>query len=161
MPRRSSLALVATTLLLGVALAGCTSTVSLEPAPAANDPACADVTVRLPDSVGGEDRRWTDAQATGAWGDPASVILTCGVDPLGPTTLPCRSVNGVDWVIDESDAPRYRVTSFGRVPAVEVYLDNDVVSSADVLDRLSQIVSVLPTDGSECTESGSSDSADG
>jgi len=85
------------------------------------------------------------------------VILTCGLEPPGPTTLPCQSVNGVDWIIDESDAPRYRVTTFGRTPAVEVYLDNDVVSSAAVLDSLSQIVAVLPTDGSECTESGSSD----
>ena len=50
----------------------------------------------------------------------------------------------MDWIIDESDAPRYRVTTFGRTPAVEVYLDNDVVSSAAVLDTLSQIVAVLP-----------------
>ncbi|SFS06789.1 Protein of unknown function [Microbacterium sp. cf046] len=156
MPRRpAALAAAAALLLAGALLTGCTSTVSLQPAQDANDPACADVTVRLPDSVDGQPRRWTDAQATGAWGDPASVILTCGVPTLGPTTLPCQSVNGVDWVIDESDAPRYRVTTFGRVPAVEIYLDNDVVSSAQVLDRLSQIVSVLPTDGSVCTESGS------
>ncbi|MET0781370.1 MAG: DUF3515 family protein [Microbacterium sp.] len=154
MPRRSAVLTAVWVLTAGIVLAGCTSTVSLQPAEDANDPACADVTVRLPESVDGESRRWTDAQATGAWGDPASVILTCGVASLGPTTLPCRSVNGVDWVIDESDAPRYRVTTFGRVPAVEVYLDNDVVSSAEVLDRLSQVVSVLPTDGSVCTESG-------
>ena len=60
----------------------------------------------------------------------------------------------MDWVIDESEAPRYRVTTFDRTPAVEVYLDNDVVSSAEVLDRLSQIVSVLPQNGAACTESG-------
>ena len=97
--------------------------------------------MRLPDAVDGQPRRWTDAQATGAWGDPASVILTCGVDAAraDDAALPDAS-NGVDWVIDESDAPRYRVTTFGRTPAVEVYLDNDVVSSAEVLDALSQIV---------------------
>lgn len=127
---------------------------SLEPGADANDPACADVTVRLPDSVDGEPRRWTDAQATGAWGDPASVIITCGVPELGPTTLPCTPVNGVDWVIDDSDAPRYRVTTFDRTPAVEIYLDNDVVSSAQVLDTLSQVVTVLPQNGRVCTESG-------
>ena len=110
MPRRTvALAVAAPILLAGVLLTGCTSTVSLQPAENANEPACADVTVRLPDSVDGQPRRWTDAQATGAWGDPASVIITCGVPELGPTTLPCQSVNGVDWVIDESDAPRYRV----------------------------------------------------
>src|SRR3954454_19115944 len=103
-----------------VSLAGCTSTVSLDPAPHANDPACAEVTVRLPGELGGQPRRWTDAQATGAWGDPAAVLLTCGVEQLGPTTLPCQSVGGVDWVIDDADAPRYRVTSFGREPAVQL-----------------------------------------
>jgi hypothetical protein len=154
-PRRIAVLPVAATILLaGALLTGCTSAVSLQPAENANAPACADVTVRLPDSVDGQPRRWTDAQATGAWGDPASVIITCGVPELGPTTLPCQSVNGVDWVIDESDAPRYRVTTFDRTPAVEVYLDNDVVSSAQVLDRLSQIVSVLPQNGQVCTESG-------
>ncbi len=139
-------------LLAGACLTGCTSTVSLQPADNANDPACADVSVRLPDSVDGQPRRWTDAQATAAWGDPASVILTCGVAELGPTTLPCTPVNGVDWVIDESEAPRYRVTTFDRTPAVEIYLDNDVVSSAQVLDRLSQVVTVLPQNGSVCTD---------
>ncbi|KAA9111649.1 DUF3515 family protein [Microbacterium rhizomatis] len=137
------------------ALSGCTSAVSLQPAAAANDPACADITVHLPASVSGQDRRWTDAQATGAWGDPASVILTCGITPPGPTTLPCTPVAGVDWIIDDTDAPRYRVTTFGRVPAVQIYLDNDVVSSADVLDTLSRIVATLPTDGSACTDTAS------
>ena len=140
-------------ILLAVAcLTGCASTVSLQPAENANHPACADVSLRLPDSVDGQQRRGTDAQATAAWGDPASVILTCGVPELGPTTLPCTPVNGVDWVIDESEAPRYRVTTFDRTPAVEIYLDNDVVSSAQVLDRLSQIVTVLPRHGSVCTD---------
>ena len=140
---------------LALALSGCTATVSLEAAPEANDPACADVTVHLPASVDGQDRRWTDAQATGAWGDPASVILTCGVTPPGPTTLPCTPVAGVDWIIDDAEAPDYRVTTFGRVPAVEIYLDNEVVSSANVLDELSRIVATLPTDGAVCTDAAS------
>lgn len=141
-------------LIAAIALTGCAGTVSMQPAPEADDPACADLTVRLPGTLAGEPRRWTDAQATGAWGDPAAVLFTCGVEPIGPTTLPCQTVNGVDWVIDESEAPSYRVTSFGRVPAVEVYLDNDVVSSADVLDALSTLVAQLPTDGSTCLERG-------
>ncbi|ANG85923.1 DUF3515 family protein [Microbacterium aurantiacum] len=136
-------------------LAGCAPTIAMEAAPQSNDPVCADVMVRLPDQVDGEPRRWTDAQATAAWGEPsASILLTCGLEPIGPTTLPCQTVAGVDWVIDESDAPRYRVTTFGRMPAVELYLDNERVSSAEVLDRLSALVSVLPTDGSRCLERG-------
>ena len=136
-----------------VALAGCGATVALDPAPDANDPHCADVTVRLPATVGGQERRWTDAQATGAWGTPTAVILTCGVAAPGPSTLPCHTVEGVDWIIDDAEAPHYRVTSFGRTPAVEIYLDNDIVSSADVLDALSRIVSLLPADdGVTCTD---------
>lgn len=123
----------------------------MDPGPGSNDPACADVTVRLPAQLDGQPRRWTDAQATGAWGDPAVVLLTCGVTPPGPTTLPCRTVGGVDWIIDDSRAPDYRVTTFGRTPAVELYLDNEEVSSADVLDRISILVSQLPSDGSSCT----------
>ncbi|WP_374313443.1 DUF3515 family protein [Microbacterium sp.] len=150
MPRPSRTALAAVIAVAAIALTGCSGTVSMQAAPEANDPACADVTSLLPGTLAGEQRRWTDAQATGAWGDPAAVLFTCGVEPIGPTTLPCQTVNGVDWVIDESKAPNYRVTSYGRVPAVEVYLDNDVVSSADVLDQLSLLVSRLPADGATC-----------
>ncbi|GAA1964905.1 DUF3515 family protein [Microbacterium deminutum] len=150
-PRLAVLVVAGVISALAATLTGCSSTVSLETAPHADDPACAEVTVRLPGQLAGQSRRWTDAQATGAWGDPASVLLTCGVEPPGPTTMPCQSVNGVDWIIDDTDAPRYRVTTFGRTPAVEVYLDNKVVSSADVLDALSTIVSLLPADGSKCT----------
>jgi hypothetical protein len=139
------------------ALTGCTSTVQLDPAAYANDPSCADVTVRLPDELDGQPRRWTNAQATGAWGEPSAVLLTCGVEPPGPSVLPCQSVGGVDWLIDDTDAPNYLVTTFGRVPAVEVYLDNDVVSSADVLDSLSRIVSRLPADGATCLDRPSAD----
>src|SRR5690349_20588501 len=148
------LAVVAT-----VELAGCTTTIDLDPADAANDTLCAEVTSNLPGTVSGQPRRWTDAQATGAWGDPAKVLLTCGVEPPGPTTLPCEDVAGVDWIIDDSDAPRFRVTTFGRTPAVEIYLDTTAddqgqgVSSRDVLDALSPIVSVLPVDG-QCLERG-------
>jgi hypothetical protein len=123
-------------------MSSCASTVSLQPADNAEDPACAAVSVRLPDTVAGQQRRWTDAQATGAWGSPAAVILTCGVEEPGPSTLRCEEVEGVFWLIDESEGAenRYRFTTFGRTPAVEVYLDFDVVGSADTLRALSPIL---------------------
>lgn len=114
----------------------------MEPAPHANSPDCAAVTVRLPDSVSELDKRTTTAQATGAWGDPASVLLHCGVEPIGPTTMPCFDVNGVDWVRDDSDAPIYRFTTYGRTPAVEVVIDNDHASGSALLD-LSEAVTVI------------------
>lgn len=138
-----------------LALPGCSTTVSLTPAKQANDPACAAVTVRLPDSVDGQQRRWTDAQATGAWADEdgrTTVILTCGVDVPGPSTLPCETAGGVDWLIDASQAPNYRFTTYGRTPALEVYLDYDVVSARTVLDALGTAVQQLPVGGTACTE---------
>ncbi|MGC5222508.1 DUF3515 family protein [Micromonospora sp. DT81.3] len=146
MPRLRSLALV---LLAGVGLTGCAGTVSMEPAENANATLCADVSVRLPDTVAGLQRRWTDAQSTGAWGDPAAVLLTCGVAPPGPTTLRCQTVAGVDWIIDESRAPKYLFTTYGRTPAVEVFVDYDAVSGGEALQALSPILQQLPKNA-EC-----------
>jgi hypothetical protein len=136
----------------GLALGGCASTVSLQPAPDANDAACARITAYLPDNLAGEKRRWTDAQATGAWGSPdAAILLTCGVTPPAASELPCQTVEGVDWIVDDSDDPNYRFTTFGRTPAVQVYIDYDVVSGFDVLKSLKNLVSKLPQDA-QCTE---------
>lgn len=133
-------------------LAGCSGpAVSMSPAADANNPLCADVSVRLPDALGDQDRRNTDAQATAAWGSPAAVLLSCGVEPPGPSTLPCQRVGGVDWIIDDQGENRYLVTTYGRTPAVQVFLDNTLVSSATVLDSLSGPVSQLPIDAT-CTE---------
>lgn len=146
--RRALAAVLAVT--AAVALTGCATTVAMEPAPLANDPRCADVVVRLPDTVDGQERRWTDAQATGAWGDPSAVLLTCGLEAPGPSTLRCITVGGIDWLVDESEAPRYRLTTYGRTPAVQVYVDNEVVSSNNALDDLRLAVSQIPQE-SECT----------
>lgn len=131
-------------------LTGCSQPVPFDAAPEAADPACADVVVRLPDEVAGLAERETSAQGTGAWGTPAAVLLVCGVTPPGPTTERCVSVDGVDWIIDESDAPRYRFTTFGRTPAVQVVVDNDVVSGTTAITDLSGAVAVIPADGA-CT----------
>ncbi len=154
-PRPAALVAVAAVAAVALVLTGCSATVSLTSAKHADDPACAAVTVRLPDTVDGQRRAWTDAQATGAWQDAdgrTTVILTCGLEAPGPSTLPCQSAGGVDWLIDDSESPNYRFTTYGRTPAVEVYLDYDVVSGAQVLSDLAAAVQQLPTTGSECTE---------
>ncbi|MCT9820341.1 DUF3515 domain-containing protein [Microbacterium sp. W1N] len=152
MIRRPRRALFALALVAALPLAACSATVSMQPAAASNDPACAAVITRLPATADGQDRRWTDAQATGAWGDPADVLLTCGVSEPGPSELVCQSVDNVDWIIDDSEAPNYRFTTFGRSPAVEVYLDYDDVSARAVLSALGPAVGTLPTTGSVCTD---------
>ncbi|QAY73773.1 DUF3515 domain-containing protein [Agromyces protaetiae] len=125
-------------------LAGCSQTVPFDAAPEASDTACADVVVRLPDAVADLAKRETNAQGTGAWGSPAVVLLRCGVTPPGPTTDRCVTVDGVDWVIDETDAPRYRFTTYGRTPAVEVVVDGDAVSGTTAITDLASAVSAIP-----------------
>ena len=148
--RRAPLLVVAA-LAAAVALAGCTPAVSLEPAADAVDPGCAEVVVRLPDTVADLAKRETDAQGTGAWGSPASVLLRCGVADTGPTTLPCVDVNGIDWVRDDADAPNYRFTTFGRTPTTEVIVNSDSVSGTTALVDLTNAVQVIPQT-SKCTD---------
>ena len=129
---------------------GCTQAVTLSPSADANNPACADVIVRLPDTVADKDKRETNAQSTGAWGNPSAVILHCGVAVPGPTTDACISLNGVDWIADESDAENdtYRYTTYGREPAVEVVINANAetggVSGTTALIDLTGAVSAIP-----------------
>jgi hypothetical protein len=133
------------------ALTGCVGVVPMQPAADANNPDCASVIVRLPDLVADQPKRETNAQATGAWGTPAAVLLTCGVTVPGPTTLPCVEINGIDWIQDDAQAPLYRYTTFGRTPAVEVVVDSDVVSGTTALVDLGGAVSYLPQTG-QCND---------
>ena len=139
-------ALSAAAIALTLSLSACSPTVSLEPAADANNPGCADVIVRLPDAVDGQERRTTNAQSTAAWGNPATVILRCGIEPVEISTLPCVTANGVDWIIDESAKPSFRFISFGRTPALEVIVDSEKTVGVNVLDSLAQAVkSIEPT----------------
>ena len=80
------------------------------------------------------------------------MLLTCGLEPPAPSTLPCQTAGGVDWLIDDAEAPNYRFTTYGRTPALEVYLDYDEVSARTVLDTLGTAVQQLPSSGAACTE---------
>lgn len=150
MNRRAALA--ALVVLGAVAMGGCAQTVHLEPQPEANDPLCAEVSVRLPDAIGAQQRHWTDAQATAAWGDDegTSTIFACGKEPPAPSTLQCVSIGGVDWVVDESEFPHLRMTTYGRTPAAEVYVDTERLSSNEVLAAVGTAAQQLPQTG-ECT----------
>ena len=143
---RAALALVPLVLLL----AGCTPIVALEPAEDAASPLCAEVSVRLPDTVATLTKRTTNAQATGAWGEPTAVILRCGVPSPAPTSaLPCVTVEGVDWLRDDANDPTFVFTTYGRSPAVEVIVDYTNASAFDALVDVAFAVSQLPVDG-EC-----------
>ncbi len=149
----------AAALALVVVATGCASTVALESAPDANNPACAEVIVHLPTTIAasadgtdpGQDKRRTNAQSTAAWGDPTTTILSCGVPVPGPSTLRCISINDVDWLETPSDDLKYTYTSYGRDPAVQVYVDLNAVSGDSVLVDLSQAVQRIPATGG-CTD---------
>jgi hypothetical protein len=125
-----------------VGLAGCAGTVALEPGPESNAVACAETMVRLPDAVGELERRTTNAQSTAAWGDPTAVIYRCGLPEQGPSDLPCFTIEGVDWLLDETDAPRYVFTTYGRAPVTEIIVDVTYIAGADAVRALSPLVAV-------------------
>lgn len=134
-------------------LAGCSPIIVLEPAADANNPDCASVVVRLPELVADLPQRQTDAQSTSAWGDPESVIFTCGVTVPGASTLPCFEKQGIFWLRDESNETYWTFRTFGRDPAVEVAVDRDIASGPGVvIDDLANAVSFLPTNGLTCTD---------
>ena len=136
---RTAFAFTAALLAAGT-LTACTPIISLEAAADSNNPACAEVSVRLPATVANEAKRSTDAQATGAWGNPTAVILRCGLEPVEVSTLPCVTASGVDWLVDESAKPSYRFITFGRNPATEVIVDSNKVAGVSVLDELSSAI---------------------
>lgn len=122
-------------------LSGCAATVNLEPAALANKPECAEVIVRLPDALADLNKRSTNAQSTGAWGEPASVILRCGLEPVEVSKLTCVTSSDIDWLVDDSNAPTYRFITFGRNPATEVIVDSTKIAGVTALDALSSAVS--------------------
>ncbi|CEA08468.1 hypothetical protein BN1051_01816 [Arthrobacter saudimassiliensis] len=129
-------------------LSACTPVADVEAAPDAENPACAEVMVYLPVELAETPLRDTNSQATAAWGNPSKVILRCGVPVPGPTTDPCASVNGVDWLLRE-EGDVWRATTYGREPAVEVVFNPNEVASSTLLVELAGPVSRIEPTG-EC-----------
>ena len=127
-------------LALPLLLTGCAATVVMPAAPLANDPGCAEVIVRLPSETDGQTRRTTNSQSTAAWGEPVSITLTCGLEPVMVSALPCITAGDVDWIVDDSAKPNYTFISFGRTPATAVTIDSTKSSGANVLEDLGQAV---------------------
>ena len=134
-----------------VFLTGCAPMVALEPAEDANNAECAEIIVRLPDELAGEPKRRVNAQSTAAWGEPVSVILRCGLEPVEASTLPCVTAGDIDWLVDESNAPSFRFISFARYPATEIIIDSTKLAGVTVLEQLSSTIGILPAT-KRCTE---------
>ncbi|MFI0814772.1 DUF3515 domain-containing protein [Streptomyces sp. NPDC021098] len=119
---------------------------SVEPGPYADNPKCADVISRAPETVLSKHRDDITGKGAAAWGD-GSVVLRCGVTPLRPTTNLCVNVDGVDWVLDEKRAQKDGVqalTTYGRDPAVEITVQGDGPQAGDALVDMSRAVRGIP-----------------
>jgi hypothetical protein len=127
-------------------ITACAPLVSLEAADDANDPACAEISVRVPDEIGPHERKYTNAQATAAWGNPTAIIYRCGLEPVEASVLPCVTAGGVDWLVDDSQAPSFRFITFGRSPATEVIVDSEQASGITALEELAPAVSAIPAE---------------
>ena len=130
--------------LIAATLTGCTQPVALSAAPDAENKLCAEVVVRLPDTVGDAELRETNAQGTGAWGTPALALLQCGVTVPEVSALECREFEGVEWLIDPSDPDLVTATTYGRDPAIRVAIDKSVTGPGVILADLAGAVSVIP-----------------
>lgn len=108
--------------------------------------------VRLPDTLADVPRRNVNAQSTAAWGEPVAVIVRCGLLMPPPSTLPCVTVDGIDWLRDDSDAPNFIFTSYGRDPATEVIVDSEVVSGTTVLRGLARAVGSQSEPTAQCLD---------
>jgi Protein of unknown function (DUF3515) len=144
---KSTLALAAVAVAAVGLLTGCSPTVALSPAASATSAKCASVVVLLPDTVSTLPQRETNAQGTGAWGEPPDIILHCGVPVPDPTSaLPCDSVDGIDWLLNSKRAPVYTFTTYGRDPAVSVTVNaKDVKADGNqALNDLAIAVAAIP-----------------
>ena len=135
----------------GLTLTACTSIVAgIEVAPDATNPQCAEAMVAMPEEIAGHERRRTDSQSTAAWGDPAVAVFRCGVEIPGPTTDECVGANGVDWVVRE-EGTNWRITTYGRDPAMEVLFDGERVASSSVMVDIGNAAARIEAEGG-CTD---------
>lgn len=129
----------------GLLLTACgPGAVVVDAAEDAANPDCAPAMIAMPGEISDQDQRETTSQATTAYGDPSAMVVRCGVTPPAPTTDMCTRVNGVDWIIRETDDPdQWQATTYGRVPAFEVTFDTTVVPSSTALIDLGSAVSTV------------------
>ncbi|MFJ9565645.1 DUF3515 family protein [Streptomyces fuscichromogenes] len=140
---RTAAALVVAGLLAGAGLVAGeldSPVFGLAQGPFAADPGCGRLADRYPDRLAGATRDRVTFAGLAVWGHGA-VELRCGVNPPGPTTDACVSVDGVDWVWRASAAGgRKKLVTFGRSPAVEVSVSDSAAGLDVVLVDLSRLV---------------------
>ncbi len=137
---------MAALLVLVGALTSCGTGVDVSAAPDGRSSECTALIAARPTTVLGQPSRPTTGEpGTAAWGDPA-IVLRCGTEPLGPTTLECLDVDGVDWVVLGRDDSGAIFVSYGRTPAVEVEVPAAYDPEAFALADLAPALRRLPRD---------------
>jgi hypothetical protein len=132
-----------------VVLAGCTGggdEPDLSAAPGGGTPACTALVGRVPGTVLDRSRSTPQAAGVAVWGDPP-IVLRCGVDaPAGPTSNPCVTVDGVDWLLENPDTTDEPASflSYGRTPAIRVTVPGARQDAAGALVDLAPAVTPLP-----------------
>jgi hypothetical protein len=130
-------------------LSACNRATEVALARQAASPVCAGAA--WPADVSGHQRVATqpDDGSVAAWGDPA-IIARCGLDPLGPTTDDCVTVDGVDWVVRPlSDGSA--ATTYGRDPAIEVLAPGQYGAVPLLLPAFTTLAKTLPENGRRCS----------
>lgn len=149
--------LFALALVTAALLSGCASTVAFDSAADGANELCAEVVVRLPDTVADDfDKRQTNSQGTAAWGDPSVALLRCGVAVPDPTsTLQCYGIEVGDdtvyWLLDPASSPNMIYTTYGREPATEVIVNREKAAPGLVLLEVSKAVAYTK-ETRQCTE---------
>jgi hypothetical protein len=133
-------------------LAGCGGSGPATPAaaPQATSAGCRQALAVLPATVLGRARTPLDVAGAASWGEPG-IVLRCGLAEQPPTGKPCLTVDGVDWVVDDTGDPIV-FTAYGRTPTVDlrVPLSYHREDAAGALVDVAAVARALPGTGHAC-----------
>ena len=121
-------------------------TTDLAAAPGGSSPECRGVVDRAPQKVLDRERTTPQAAGVAVWGDPP-IVLQCGVElAAGPTSDPCFTIDGVDWLLDNPDDEEAAAAfvTYGRSPGVRVTVPGDRGEATGALTDLAGAVAPLP-----------------
>ncbi|MGW2961310.1 DUF3515 domain-containing protein [Streptomyces sp. NPDC001220] len=133
--------------LCAAALAACgasSRSYNVSGAPGGDSAACSSLVGKAPQKLGGYERSDSDQKGTAVWGD-GDVVLRCGNISDVPESASCTSVKGVDWVVNarKTHDGVKTVLSYGRSPAAEVTVSQQIKDQDAVIGKVSGIVSGL------------------
>ncbi|MBT2379216.1 DUF3515 family protein [Streptomyces sp. ISL-111] len=123
---------------------------NVRPGAQAGNAHCGRITENAPGKLAGHPKHAIELAGVALWGD-SNIVLRCGVAEIGPTSDPCFSAGGVDWVIDtarSTDTQKVIIT-YGRTPATEVTVTHSAKAPDEVLVELSALIAPI-TQTSEC-----------